>query len=139
MPSEKFSTLLRSKNLSFVEKKTLFIGIVASAIFSRRNFKKNEDLHRYVSIYENEFNIINVRTKEPGFAKYVYDSRPLLFSRIANKIYKLDDANKINKLVSQHFEFFKDKNTNNNLDERSKEKNSTSILADMELNDDRNK
>ena len=68
MPSEKFSTLLRSKNLSFVEKKTLFIGIVASAIFSRRNFKKNEDLHRYVSIYENEFNIINVRTKEPGFA-----------------------------------------------------------------------
>lgn len=139
MASEKMNTLVRSKTLSFVEKKTLFIGIVANAIFSRRNFKKNEDLHAYINIYESEFNIINVRTKEPGFAKYVYDSRPLLFSRVANKIYKLDDINEFNELVSRHLEFFKNKKTKKDLDRKSKEDKSTSILADMELNNGRNK
>ena len=98
MISNKLTTLLKSKNLSFVEKKTVFLGIIGSAIFSRANFKKNDDLHSYISIYENEFKIVNRRTKEPGFAKYVYESRPMLFSRIANQVYKLDDINRINKL-----------------------------------------
>ena len=135
MTSNKLLSILKKNDLSFVEKRTLFMGIVASTIFSRTNFKKNEDLHSYVNIFEKEFQVTNRRTKEFGFAKYVYASRPLLFSRIAKLLYGLDKPSALNQLINKHMAFFKNSTNHTKSIDHKKE---NSILADMELNDERN-
>ena len=131
MTSNKLNTLIKSGNLSFIERKIIFIGVVSATIFDKSIFKANDDLHPYISCFEKEFNIINIKTKEPGFADYVYRSRPLLFSRIAKYLFNLDDFEKFNKLINQHFNYHNE--SQKNVNKVKKQKKESSILADMEL------
>lgn len=135
MTSNKLNTLIRSGNLSFIERKIIFIGVVSATIFDKSIFKVNDDLRPYISYFEKEFNIINIRTKEPGFADYVYRSRPLLFSRISNYLFNLDDLQKFNELINQHFNYLNESQVN--VKKSRKEKKSSSILADMELKNEK--
>lgn len=61
MTSNKLNTLIKSGNLSFIERKIIFIGVVSATIFDKSIFKANDDLHPYISYFEKEFNIINTR------------------------------------------------------------------------------
>lgn len=124
---------MENDDLSFIEKRTLFMGIVANTIFSRTTFKKNEDLHAYVNIFEKQFQVINRHTKEPGFAKYVYASRTLLFSRVSKLLYELDAPSVLNGLIKQHIIFL---NSELAPKKKSTHTKKRSILADMELNND---
>lgn len=135
MTSNKLNTLIKSGNLPFVERKIVFIGVVSATIFDKSIFKANDDLHPYISYFEKEFNIFNIRTKEPGFADYVYRSRPLLFSRISNYLFNLDDLSKFNKLINQHFNYLNKSQVN--VKKVRKQKKESSILADMELNNEK--
>lgn len=135
MVSNKLNTMVRSGNLSFAERKIIFIGIVSVTIFDKSLFKNNNELHPYIRNFEKEFNIKNMKTKEPGFANYVYRSRPLLFSRISNYLFYLDDLNKFNKLINQHFNYFEE--STKITKEIKKPKKTSSILADMELKNEK--
>lgn len=135
MAGNNLLNILEHNDLSFIEKRTLFMGIVANAIFSRTNFKKNKELHSYVNIFEEEFQVINRRTKEAGFAKYVYASRTLLFSRISKLLYEVDTPSVLNRLIDRHREFFELK-SKRLYSKKTNHKKETSILADMELNNE---
>lgn len=135
MTSNKLNTLIQSGNLAFIERKIIFIGVVGATIFDRSIFKSNNDLHPYISSFEKEFKIVNLKTKEPGFADYVYRSRPLLFSRISNYLFKLDDLRKFNKLINQHFNYIDKSKVKVKKNVSKKQK--SSILADMELKNEK--
>lgn len=134
MANNRLNTLIKSGNLPLAERKIVFIGVVSATIFSRSIFKDNNQLRPYIKYFEEEFNVVNLRTKEPGFADYVYGSRPLLCSRISNYLFKLDDLNKFNKLINNHFDYLNDSQKKS--EKETKQRKKSSILADMELSDE---
>ena len=91
---------LTQKQVSSYEKKIVFMGLLISTIFDKSEFKKNEDLHTYISFYEHLFDI------KDGFKPYVYKSRTLLASRVVRLVNQTEDITVLTKIFNYHISFF---------------------------------
>lgn len=76
------------------------MGLLVSTIFDKSEFKKNEDLHTYISFYEHLFDI------KDGFKPYVYKSRTLLASRVVRLVNQTEDITVLTKIFNYHISFF---------------------------------
>ena len=90
---------LTQKQVSSYEKKIVFMGLLVSTIFDKSEFKKNEDLHAYISFYEHLFKI------KDGFKPYVYKSRTLLASRVVRLVNQTEDITILTKIFNYHINF----------------------------------
>lgn len=93
-----YMVLLDSSKYSMKEKNVLFIGILSTTLLDRDLFKKNIDLKEYVNIYEKLWGI------EP-YKDYLYDSRPMLMSRIIRDYSRIDDNMERKKCFLIHNQF----------------------------------
>lgn len=119
-------------NLPMSERKLLFLGVLASTIFDTKRFKLNDDLHDYIAIYENAFNVVS-KGGEKGFRPYVFKSRTLLVSRILKLIFKTTDIELLNLIFNKHVKYLNDVVPTK---KKNKERHTTTLLEDLESEDD---
>lgn len=84
-----------------METRKLFcMGLVMQILLDKKRFKLNESLHPFVKIFEDFFQVTD-REGNPGFRPYLFDSRPLLASRINKMILEENDSVKMKDLFQR--------------------------------------
>lgn len=114
---------MRNPNYTIEDKKKYFIGEVTYTILNYEIFKKNSDLKKYISIYE-ELMELN------EYKEYLYRSRTLLISRILKDIKINIKDSQFEKLVNRHIKFL---STNKNIKNDEKKVNINKSNSDESL------
>ncbi|QDR64970.1 hypothetical protein FPV13_08780 [Mammaliicoccus sciuri] len=115
--------IMRNPNYTIEDKKKYFIGEVTYTILNYEIFKKNSDLKKYISIYE-ELMELN------EYKEYLYRSRTLLISRILKDIKINIKDSQFEKLVNRHIKFL---STNKNIKNDEKKVNINKSNSDESL------
>lgn len=124
-------SFLLSSKYSIAEKKIMFIGSITKIIYDRNIFKNNDDLKRYIKIFQDYFEKTNY--KFTGYKEYLFKSRTLLASRISRMVFEDKSSVGTRFLIEQHVNFLNENNIEiiKKNSKTTNKKNSTSLLGDF--------